>query len=216
LFSFQTQAATLYVDSNGLCNGLNDCFTTIQAATNQAIPDDEIRIFPGVYTESVDLSLMGSSLPVPQKGNISFFTVNTSNKVDPNTASVTPTTNPGIHHSNQEFNGNVQIDGLNFTAAADDGIDFGANNGHIVIRNVVSSNNQDDGIDLELINTGFSMLTENSLASDNGSHGLNLDAPDNTEITLNRIVANNNSSEGIDIDIDIDFDGNRCLTFVNQ
>lgn len=56
-------ANTVYADAAGLCDGLTPCFTTIQAAVNNAGPgDSNVFVFPATYAESVNLSTMGSAI----------------------------------------------------------------------------------------------------------------------------------------------------------
>lgn len=57
-------AATLvFADPNLACAGFSSCFATLQEAINNAGPAPvEVGVFPGVYAESVDLSLMGSAI----------------------------------------------------------------------------------------------------------------------------------------------------------
>lgn len=56
----------VFVDALGSCEGNSPCFTTIQAGVNNATaPMDDaahVRVFPGTYSESVDVSQMGSAV----------------------------------------------------------------------------------------------------------------------------------------------------------
>ena len=55
----------VYVDAAGACDGLTPCFTTIQDGVNHAGPgpdESTVFVFPGMYPESIDLSLMGSAI----------------------------------------------------------------------------------------------------------------------------------------------------------
>jgi hypothetical protein len=52
----------VYADTAGVCAGLTPCFTTLQAAVDNAAPAPAtVGLFPGVYAESVDLDAMGSA-----------------------------------------------------------------------------------------------------------------------------------------------------------
>jgi hypothetical protein len=56
-------AETTYVDPVGVCNGSTPCFTTIQAAVDNAGPGAAtVFIFPGTYPENVDVATMGSAI----------------------------------------------------------------------------------------------------------------------------------------------------------
>ena len=56
-------AQIVFVDAAGGCAGNAPCFTTIQAGVNNAGPGSAtLFIFPGTYTESVNLDLMGSAI----------------------------------------------------------------------------------------------------------------------------------------------------------
>ncbi len=201
---FSAQATLRHVDSNGLCAGLTPCSTTIQAAVNQAAPNDEIRVFSGLYVESVDLSLMGSDPGPATNGNISFITVDQNNLPTPHTVLVKSSVDPGFTHTDAAFTGNVTIDGFRITASADDGIDFDDVQGDLTIRHVISSGNDGDGIDLEFSQSGFTMHIEHTAVDSNLGHGLNLDGPDDTQVTIVNVQANNNLAEGIDVDFDGD------------
>jgi hypothetical protein len=50
------QAATRYVNPDGVCGGNSPCYTTIQAAINAAAPGDTIEVSDGFYDESVDIN----------------------------------------------------------------------------------------------------------------------------------------------------------------
>ncbi len=44
----------LYVSQGGSCNGLNPCYTTVQAAVDASVTGDEIRVKTGSYTDRHD------------------------------------------------------------------------------------------------------------------------------------------------------------------
>jgi Right handed beta helix region len=50
------QAATRYVNPDGVCGGNSPCYTTIQAAINAAVAGDTIEVSDGFYDESVDIN----------------------------------------------------------------------------------------------------------------------------------------------------------------
>ncbi len=51
-----------YVDQTGICGGQSPCYTTIQAAVNDAQNGDTIIIFPGVYTQAAGASQVVDTL----------------------------------------------------------------------------------------------------------------------------------------------------------
>lgn len=56
-------AQFVFADPLGACNGSTPCFTTIQAAIDNAGPAPAtVSLFPGVYPESVDVMSMGSAI----------------------------------------------------------------------------------------------------------------------------------------------------------
>jgi nitrous oxidase accessory protein len=50
------QAATRYVNPDGLCGGNSPCYTTIQAAINAANNGDTIKVADATYNESVNIN----------------------------------------------------------------------------------------------------------------------------------------------------------------
>src|SRR5947207_1453709 len=50
------QAATLYVNPDGVCGGNSPCYTTIQAAVNAASAGDTIKVADATYNEAVDIN----------------------------------------------------------------------------------------------------------------------------------------------------------------
>jgi len=196
------QAGTLYVDNVSNCMGLTTCYSSIQEALNNAVTDDEIRIFPGTYPEAVDLSLMGSALGVATDGNLRFITVDENNNVAARTVQVSPLNGSAFTHSNNTFDGNLEFDGLVVLSTDDDGIDFDAINGNITMRNMTASGNNKDGIDLEINTSGYSIGIYDSITDNNGDRGLNLDGPDATEVIIRNTQANNNIDEGISVEAD--------------
>ncbi len=192
-------AETHHVDNVGNCNGLTNCYSTIQQALNQAAADDEIRVFPGTYTESVDLSMMGSGLGTATDGNISFIAVDGNNTQAVGTVQISPATGAAFVHSNSFFVGNVSISGMLVTAVDDDGIDLDLVNGDIIISHVTANGNNNDGIDVEVSVGNHTIEVLHSIANNNQSSGLNLDGPAGTQITVMNVMANGNISEGIDV-----------------
>jgi hypothetical protein len=72
--SFSTPyAATLYVCSSGGCGGKEPCYTTIQAAINDAETESVILIAEGIYSESIALN-SGETLTLQGGWDASFET----------------------------------------------------------------------------------------------------------------------------------------------
>lgn len=199
IVSCNLQAAPLYVDNQSNCAGLTACYATIQEAVNNAVADDQIRVFPGVYLERIDVSLMGSAKGPANDGNISFITVDMSNDATPGTVQISPAAGNGFTHTAATFDGNVIIDGFVLISTDDDGIDLDLVNGDIVVRNVTASGNFSDGIDLEVADGGHTITVQDSIANNNGSDGLNLDGPDATTVFVKGIETNGNVGEGISV-----------------
>lgn len=192
-------AESLYVDEAGACNGLTPCFTAIQDAVNLALPDTDVRIFPGNYVESVDLSLMGSTAtrgPVTT-GNIAFVGVDASNEPTNHQATVAPPAGAAFFHSGSFFVGDLVFDGLVVLSFDDDGIDLDLVSGDITVRDVIADNNGADGIDLEVATGEHTIFVESTQTHGNGSSGLNLDGPDGTTIKVHGAIANDNATEGL-------------------
>jgi len=103
MLSTLTSANTLYVDNSSICNGLTTCYPSIQEAVNNAVSNDDIRVFPGVYIESIDISLMGSAFGAASNGNISFITVNANNMATQRTVQITPLSGSAFYHSGSFF-----------------------------------------------------------------------------------------------------------------
>lgn len=197
--SGQLYGQSLYVDEAGSCNGLTPCFTSIQDAVNFALPDTDVRVFPGSYSESVDLSLMGSTAtrgPVTT-GNIAFVGVNTANEPIMHMATVTAPSGPAFYHSGSFFVGDLLFSGLIVLSSDDDGIDLDLVSGDITARNVIADSNGADGIDVEVATGNHTILIETTQSNGNDSSGLNLDGPDGTTIKVYGAVANDNATEGL-------------------
>jgi len=199
LFGFNAFSASHYVDNVGNCSGLTTCYLTIQQALNNSVSNDEIRVFPGTYPETVDLTLMGSELTSAANGNITFNAVDTNNIPSVGTTLISPITNAAFIHSGSFFVGDVTIDGFNVLSADDDGIDLDLVSGDITITNVTASGNDSDGIDVEVSTGNHTITITNSITNNNLSNGLNLDGPDGTVINVIGAEANNNVGEGINI-----------------
>lgn len=199
MISTSVWSNTLYVDNSSNCTGLTTCYSSIQEAVNNAISNDEIRVFPGTYVEEIDLSLMGSALGPADDGNIRFVTVDADNNITARTVQVTPLNGPAFTHTGSFFDGNIVFDGLVVVSTDDDGIDLDLVGGDITIKNMTASGSNNDGIDLQVATGGHTMSVFDTITDNNGSHGLNLDGPDGTQSFVQNVQANSNIGEGISI-----------------
>ena len=89
-------------------------FATLQAAVNNAAPGDVITICAGQYSESVNLSLMGSAIG----GSTGNLTIQASGAV-----TMTPASGPALYLTGQ-FAGNLTLIGLSVTSPDDHAIYF--------------------------------------------------------------------------------------------
>ncbi len=193
-------AASLYVDTGGVCANLTPCYSTIQSAVNDAMPNDEIRVFPGVYQESVNLSGMGTSLPQPQEGNIGFVSVDANDALSVGTATVDGQAGPAFTHLGNVFNGGFSLVGFITQSTNDDAIDLDAIAGDIMLNHVTADNAPEDGIDVEVVAGGHDITILNTQANGNTKAGFNLDGLAGTTVTIDAVVASGNGDEGLRID----------------
>jgi hypothetical protein len=196
--SGSTQAATpVGADPGGSCAGLVPCFTTVQAAINNAGPaPTEVRIFPGTYPESVDISLMGSAI-AGSAGDLTLKTVNASGAAAAGTATISPATGTAVYNATLPFPGALTIDGLIVTSADSSGIDVQAS-GHIAVSNVTANGTSSDGVDVtsDSGNVTIASVTANG----NSSNGVQAEATVGNVTVTGSIGNDNSGSEGFDLE----------------
>ncbi|MEO8457695.1 MAG: right-handed parallel beta-helix repeat-containing protein [Chloroflexota bacterium] len=189
-------ASVAYADPGGDCANLVPCFTSIQGAVNNVGGPEavEVRVFPGTYNESIDLTTMGSETPDGMLGDITLIGVGTANE----TPSLTP---PTIHGekpiSAEDFGQNVTIDGFVINQEGGDGGNDGifistTGAASITVRNVTSSDADDDGIEVKAQDSGnvtLSHLTTNN----NGHRGIYAEG---FTVTVTSVTANGNLLPG--------------------
>ena len=176
---------SLYVDHDTTreCGGNATCYTTISLAVAAAGGGKTIYVYPGSYSESVDLSSVSGG------GDLALRTVNNAGVPTPGTVTVVaPGTGSEIYTTGW-FDGDLTIDGfilhsvnpgidvktagghsveiLNVTATgiADDGIKVSAD-GEVTITNCTASDN--DGIGIWVYDTGGPVTISNCTTNDNG------------------------------------------------
>ena len=200
----QARAVTpVYADnSGGGCNGLTPCFATIQLAVNAASDPDgggplaaEVFVFPGRYSESVDLSGMNGGAV----GDIKLITVNATGMPAPGTGRIVDN-NSAIRHSVDPFNGDVTIDGFFVESLQESGIDVNVNS-EIVIAGVTANFCGDGGGDEDGVKASSQtgdVTVINSTANSNDDNGFELGAP-NGNISVTNSSASGNAEEGFAI-----------------
>ncbi|MCG8346567.1 MAG: right-handed parallel beta-helix repeat-containing protein [Chloroflexales bacterium] len=199
-YRIQAQTSVVSVDLAGQCNGNQPCYTSIQTGVNNTAPGGTISIFPGVYTETVDLSLMSSALIAPTLGNITLNTVNAQGTVISGTATVSPVTGIALATSSV-FTGNVALTGLKVTSPDNHGMSLDVN-GDVSLTNVQATNAFTKGIDIDLTspNTARSLTISNTTVTGSGDKGFDLDVISGT-ITLAKITATMNGDDGVGADM---------------
>ena len=187
----------VYVAPGGgdACNSNTPCYDSIQEAVNNTSPGGSVLVFPGTYEESVDLAQMGSALDEPAQGDISLLTVNADGEPTAGTAIISATDEVGFE-IDEDFTGNVMIDGFVITAA-EDGIDIGETKGDVTLQNIAISDAGDDGIRVDVEG---SVAISNTTIMNSGSEGIRADAMMGNVSVFN-IESNNNGSEGIQLDV---------------
>jgi len=165
-------AATLRVNNGVACDdGTGDPYCTIQAAVDDAGDGDVIQVYPGTYTEGVDLSNMGMGT----EGDLTLVTVNNAGNPTPGTVTVHNTGIPAEFYTDSAFDGDLTIDGFIVHSAApgiDVAVDGGAGaNRNVVIQNVTATETEHDGIQ---VSADGNVTISNCIASDNAYHGINV------------------------------------------
>jgi pectinesterase len=185
-----------YVDNNPTrqCGGNTPCYATIQAAVDAANSGETIYVYPGTYSESVDLSSMS-----PQ-GDLTLVTVNSAGVPTPGTVEVHYEGPEAEIRTATAFDGDVTIDG--FVVYSDgSGMDVelegaGGADRNLVIRNVTATGTGNNGIEAE---ADGDVTVTNCTANDNVSAGGSGMIVKDTggDVTILDCEASGNGSTGI-------------------
>ncbi len=158
-------ATPVHVDDDGVCAGQSPCYTTIQAGIDNAGPAPAVvRVFPGTYVESVDVSQMGSAI-AEAAGSLTMRTVNASNDPATGTATIAPASGAAIHGS---IPGSLTIIGFEVSSATTGAVSVSATEVELV--DVGSTASGDDSIA-----ASGSVAVTVRRASATGSSGLGFD-----------------------------------------
>ncbi len=171
-----------YVDLGGTCAGLTPCDTSIGAAVAAASGGDLIRVFPGTYVESVNLSTMASV------GDVQLMTVNSSGVPTPGTATIAPATGQALY-TQASFWGDVHIVGFVVGSTDGDAVALTVIGGRDVrIDYLTATGAKGDG--LAVVSDGGYITVTNTIATFNGGQGFNLRAA--SDVTVRDSSANDN------------------------
>ncbi|ADE35675.1 right-handed parallel beta-helix repeat-containing protein [Methanohalophilus mahii] len=165
LLSSVSLAAEITVDDDG-----TEDYTTIQAAVNAAVDDDTILVYPGTYSENVDV---GKELNITSVGGVSVTHVYADN------------TDKDVFHITAD---SVTINGFNMSRATGtscSGIRIEGNHSTI-INNIVSNNK----LGITLFISDNNNITGNT-ASGNNYAGIYLQLSDNNDLNDNIVSENN-------------------------
>ncbi len=168
LLSSVSLAAEITVDDDG-----TEDYTTIQDAVNNAISGDTILVYPGTYSENVDV---GKELNITSVGGVSVTHVTAA------------ASNDNVFHIIAD---GVTINGFNMSGATDaTGIRIESSNHSTIINNMLSNNY----LGISLIYSDNNNVTINN-ASGNIYAGIYLLQSDNND--LNDNIVSNNAQYGI-------------------
>jgi hypothetical protein len=202
-------AAVVYVD-DGNCNSLTPCYGSItEGIRHLSGPQDgTVYIFPGNYTESVDLNDMAADTG-GIKGNISLIAVDESGEPQFGADSTTQGSFDEVHISGADpiradpFEHAVTIEGIHFNANAGDGVHIETTTGPIVVRHSVANDAGNRGMKLEITTGDEPITVEHSVAV--GANGANADGFEikgGGLITVTDVEAHENARRGITIETD--------------
>jgi hypothetical protein len=175
----------VYVDAAGTCGGQTPCFTTIQAGVNHATPSSDfsalVIVFPGIYPESVDLSLMGSAVggmpddiligtgtSFESLINAAFGTPN------PPTSTVNPAAGPAFFNSVSPFPGAISMIAFNVVSKTTHGLDLHADD-NMGMFAMIADGNFADGMKLQT-DGDAQVSVIGSHADMNGAIGIDVNA----------------------------------------
>jgi len=153
--------STLYVDAEG-----NGNYTTIQAAVNNSSSGDIILVYPGTYTENVNVSVANISI-LSYSGNPGDTIVKRLNV---------------LSHNFKITANNVTISGFNITGAGSTGIYMSGFSGANITNNRFSG----VGCGVQIESSSRCSLTNNTII-DSAEKGFYLDTSSNCTIADNTI-----------------------------
>jgi hypothetical protein len=193
--------------TDATCGGMGtagtDCFSTIQQAVDNAGPAPaQVFVFPGTYSESLDLSNMGDAIG-GSPGDISLMTVDATGAPAAGTATISSPNGPALFNSQGPFPGTIRIEGFNVTSADEDGIDLEGGGDAFIVGVTADGNNGIalDGLDIDV--TG-SATVSGSVALGNSLDGINVNAGGNVTISDSEASANGDdgfAATGINVTI---------------
>lgn len=216
-----TDVVARHVARSGNCTGLVPCFTTLQAALADAGTGPLlVKVFPGVYAESIDLSMAGNpaSLTVQAVDSAGLPAVTGvlispplgeafRNSVDPLPF---PLTLRGVSVTSVDTDaidiegmlGVLTLEDVTASGAPFDGIDIRTRN-HVILTRVRALQNGNDGIQIRFEAAGDLTVTH-SVANGNrgfgnGDDGFEIDMYDGS-VAISDTTANDNGADGMDID----------------
>jgi hypothetical protein len=187
--------------SDPFCVGFNtggNCFPTIQQAVNNGGPTwVEVRVFPGVYQESVDIGLMGSAI-ASGPGDMTLVTLDIIGNPKTGSVNVTPAAGSAFFNSGGAFPGNVWLTGFNVSSPNANAVDWRVQ-GNVGIYNVNAIGAFLDGIRLRATGT---VKIERTTSRGNRNDGFEIFA--GGDVTFRDVVADQNSGQndgddGIDV-----------------
>jgi parallel beta-helix repeat protein len=174
-------------DTTRQCGGNTPCYPTISLAVAAAAGGKTIYVYPGSYSESVDLSLVSGG------GDLALRTVNNAGVPTPGTVTVVaPGTGSEIYTTGW-FDGDLTIDGFTLHSV-NPGIDVKTAGGHsIEIRNVAATGIADDGIK---VSADGEVTITNCTASNNDGVGIWVDDTGGP-VTISNCTTNNNGGGSV-------------------
>jgi parallel beta-helix repeat protein len=178
-------AATRCVNTGGT----GGCFGSIQAAVNAANGGDVIKVYPGTYDESVNVSAMKSA------GDLTLVTVNNAGTPTLGTVTVEYSGIEAEFFTNPAFDGDLTIDGF-IVHSAFPGIDVTVG-GDVVIENATATKTGDDGI---RVSANGNVTISNCIGSNNENTGIHV-AGAGGDVVVTDCTANKNGEDGIVVDL---------------
>jgi hypothetical protein len=198
LWSVVTAATPVFADPNQACAGFTPCFASVQEAINNAGPAPaEVGIFPGVYAESVNLSLMGSAIGespgslVLQALSSAGGATDSGVLIDP-AAPGGPGTGPGLFTGTMmPLAGNLALLGLAMTSPDTSALGI-LMNGNLTVADLTLQNAASAGM-VGMVDGDATLVRIN--ASMNGASGIALGITGSANAS--ELEATQNSGDGI-------------------